>query len=79
MKDIDFWVDFVAGNSNKLQKVGLFLEGKISWSHPQCVHIANFKKFSILKMWKIKNVFTLGPMAQATLVAIRERVGNLGV
>ncbi len=27
MKDIDFGVDFVAGNSNKLQKLGL--EGKI--------------------------------------------------
>jgi hypothetical protein len=24
-------------------------------------------EFSILKMWKIKNVFTLGPMAHATL------------
>ncbi len=30
MKDIDFWVDFVAGNSNKLQK--LSLEGKITWA-----------------------------------------------
>jgi len=28
MEDIDFLVDFVAGNSNKLQKLGL--EGKIS-------------------------------------------------
>ncbi len=28
MKDIDFLVNFVAGNSNKLQKLGL--EGKIS-------------------------------------------------
>ncbi len=28
MEDIDFWMDFVAGNSNKLQKLGL--EGKIS-------------------------------------------------
>jgi len=27
--DIDFWVDFVARNSNKLQKLGL--EGKMSW------------------------------------------------
>jgi hypothetical protein len=30
VEDIDFWVDFVAGNSNKLQKLGL--EGKISWA-----------------------------------------------
>jgi hypothetical protein len=29
VKDTDFWVNFVAGNSNKLQKLGL--EGKISW------------------------------------------------
>ncbi len=28
MEDIDFWVDFVVGNSNKLQKLGW--EGKIS-------------------------------------------------
>jgi len=28
MEDIDFRVDFVVGNSNKLQKLGL--EGKIS-------------------------------------------------
>jgi len=28
MEDIDFLVDFLAGNSNKLQKLGL--EGKIS-------------------------------------------------
>ncbi len=44
MEDIDIWVDFVVGNSNKLQK----LEGKISGN---------------------LNVFTLGPMAQAILVA----------
>ncbi len=30
MKGIDFWVNFVAGNSNKLQKLGL--EGKFSWT-----------------------------------------------
>ncbi len=34
MEDIDFWVDFVAKNSNKLQKLGL--EGKISWV---CSHL----------------------------------------
>ncbi len=45
MKDIDFWVIFVVGNSNKLQKLGL--EGNISQAF---------------------NVFTLGPIAQATLV-----------
>ncbi len=38
MKDVDFLVDFVAGNSNKLQK----LENQLS---PECVHIAEFRKF----------------------------------
>jgi hypothetical protein len=43
-------VDFVAGNSNTLQKLGL--EGKINW---------------------VLNVFTLGPMAQGTLVEMKKR------
>ncbi len=30
MEDIDLWLIFVVGNSNKLQKLGL--EGKISWA-----------------------------------------------
>ncbi len=30
MEDIDFWVEFVVGNSKKLQK--LVLEGKIGWA-----------------------------------------------
>jgi hypothetical protein len=55
VEDIDFWVNFVAENSNKLQKLGL--EGKISWA---------LNVFYIL--FFIENVFTLGPMAQATLV-----------
>jgi hypothetical protein len=29
MEDNEFWVDFVVGNSNKLQKLGL--EGKFCW------------------------------------------------
>jgi hypothetical protein len=31
-----------------------------------CSH-CRIEKFSILKMWKIKNVFTLGPTTEATL------------
>jgi hypothetical protein len=58
-----YWVDFVARNSNKLQKLGL--EGKISWA--LIVFTILDLEFSIMKMWKIKNVFTLGPTAQATL------------
>ncbi len=30
MEVIDFWVNFVVRNSNKLQKLGL--EGKLSWA-----------------------------------------------
>jgi hypothetical protein len=30
VEDINFWVDFAAENSNKLQKLGL--EGKIGWA-----------------------------------------------
>jgi len=58
VKDMDFGVDFVAGNSNKLQKLGL--EGKNQLS-PQCVHIAEVRK--------IKSVFhTWAKGTQATLV-----------
>ncbi len=60
-----FLVNFVAGNSNKLKN--LSLEGKISGEPSMCSH-SWIWKFSILKMWKIKNVFTLGPTAQAILV-----------
>jgi hypothetical protein len=35
--DIDFWVDFVAGNSNNLQKLGL--EGKVSWALNVFTHV----------------------------------------
>jgi len=45
-----FLLEFVAGNSNKLQKLGL--ERKINWA---------------------LNVFTLGPMAQGTLVERKKR------
>jgi hypothetical protein len=59
-------MDFVVGNSNKLQG----FEGKINWTS-MCSHCQIYK-FSILKMWKIKNVFTLGPMTQAILITMRK-------
>ncbi len=43
VEDIDLWVDFVPGNSNKLQKLGL--EGKISWAI-KVVTLSNFKIFN---------------------------------
>jgi len=42
VKDIDFGVDIVAGNSNKLQKLGLEGENQLS---PQCVHIPKLRNF----------------------------------
>jgi hypothetical protein len=52
-------VDFVAGNSKKLQKLGL--EGKSS----RAVNVFTMCS-QCLKMWKVKNMFTLGPTAKAT-------------
>jgi hypothetical protein len=43
VEDIDFWVEFVIGNSNKLQK--LVLERKISWAL-NVFTLPNFKKFN---------------------------------
>ncbi len=47
MEDIDFWMDFYVGNSNKLQKLGL--EGKISWA-------LDVFTLSNLKFFNFKNV-----------------------
>ncbi len=43
MQDIDFWMDFVAGNSNKLQKIGFGRKNQLS---PQCVHLLNLEFFN---------------------------------
>ncbi len=64
MEDITFEGDLVAGNSNKLQKLGL--ESKISWAL-NVFTLLNWK-VSILKMWKIQNVFILGPTTHDTLI-----------
>jgi len=66
--DIDFRLDFVTGNSKKLQKFGFETKNQLT---PGCVHIAEFRNFQILKMWKIKNVFTLGPTSHVTLVTMK--------
>jgi hypothetical protein len=39
-------VDFVVGNSNKLQKLGLERKNHLS---AQCVHIAEFRNFQFQK------------------------------
>jgi len=49
VEDSNFWVEFLIGNSNKLQK--LVLEGKII-EPSMCSHCQTFKN-SILKMWKL--------------------------
>ncbi len=45
MKDIDSWVDFVAGNSNKLHILGL--EGIISWA----LNVFTLSKFLKIQFW----------------------------
>ncbi len=65
--EVIFLSVFFAINSNKLQNLGL--EGKISCTLNMFTLLIFFIK-SIMKMWKIKNVFTLEQMAQATLVSL---------
>ncbi len=65
MEHIDFWVDIFLEIQKKNQNLGL--EGKISRAF-NVFTFPNFKKKSIPKMWKIKYLFTLGPMTQATLI-----------
>ncbi len=64
MEDIVFWVNFVATNSKNLQKLGL--EGKLSWTFN--VFTLPFLSFPILKMCKIKKMFTFGLTTHVTLV-----------
>ncbi len=56
MKDIDFLVDFVAGNAKKFQK--LCLKGKINWVL-NVFTLPNFESFNYENV-KNKNVFTDG-------------------
>ncbi len=65
MKDIDFWVCFVAIISNKLQKLGL--EGKNHLSL-QCAYIAEFRNLKIWKFEKWKICSHLGELSKTTLV-----------
>jgi hypothetical protein len=51
MEVIDFGVNFVVGNSNKLQKIRF---GKKNHLGAQCVHIAEFRNFQFQKSAKIK-------------------------
>jgi len=73
-----FLNEFCCWKLKQIAKLGFGRKNKLS---PQCAHIAKLKKISILKMWEIKNVSTLGPMT--TLVPmIKEGVlifGQQGV
>jgi hypothetical protein len=64
VEDIDFWMNFVVVNSKKLQK-WVWKETSIEPSMCSQCRISNF---SIPKMWKLINVFTLGPITLATLL-----------
>jgi hypothetical protein len=46
-------------------------EGKICWAL-NVFTLPNFRKFQILRMWKIKNVFTLGPTCVHTHATLME-------
>jgi hypothetical protein len=42
VEDVDFQVDFVAGNFKQIVKIGFGWKNQLN---PQCVHIAEFRKF----------------------------------
>ncbi len=63
-------MDFVAENSNKLQKLGL--EGKFSWALNMFTWL-NLEIFNS-EMQEIKHVFTLGTTAQATLINMKTEI-----
>ncbi len=63
MEENDFWVNFVTGNSNKLQKVGL--EGKISCAlnvftlpNLEIFNSENVKNKECVHTWAIDTSYT---------------------
>ncbi len=60
MEDIDFLSGVFLPKIQKNCKILVWNEKYVEpWMYSHC----QFFNFSILKMWKIKNVFTLGQMA----------------
>jgi hypothetical protein len=59
---------FVVGNSNRLPELGLIK--KISWA----IHVFTLPNLEIFSSKNVKNKFTLGPTAQATLVEVNQRL-----
>jgi hypothetical protein len=49
VEGIDIWMDFVVGNSNKLQKLGL--EGKVSWA----LNVFTLPNLDIFNLENVKN------------------------
>jgi hypothetical protein len=64
-----FWVDFVVGNSNKLQN-WVWKEKSVEPSMCSHAKSRNFQFWQLCTYLFIGNVFTLVPMAQATLVVM---------
>jgi hypothetical protein len=60
VKDIDILVDFVSGNSKKLQKLGL--EGKINWA----VDVYTLQNFKIFNSENVKNKECIHTWANST-------------
>ncbi len=65
MEDIDFSMNSIARNSNKLQKLGL--EGKISWTL-NVFTLLNLEIFNYENVKNKKMCSHLNQMEQATLV-----------
>ncbi len=61
MEDIDFWVNFVSGNSNKLQQLGL--EGKISW----VLNVFTLPNLEVFKSENVKNKECVHTWANKTI------------
>ncbi len=59
-----FLSEFCCWKFKQIAKIGSGRKNQLS---AQCVHIAEFRNFEFGKCEKIKNVFTLGPTAQATV------------
>jgi hypothetical protein len=63
-----FWTGCCSWKFKKVAKIEFKRKSQVSC---QCVHFAEFRNFQLWKSEKIKNVFTLGPKAQASIVYLK--------
>jgi hypothetical protein len=62
------WSGCCCWKFKKVAKIGFRRKNQVSC---QCVHFVEFRNFQLWKCEKIKNVFRLGPKAQATIVYLK--------